>query len=84
MSIVIDAPAIEHQLDEEAAKHGVSAQQFAIEILSSHLRSSGSPGELSAEQRIVRLDAFIASQAGRIKLRPEAFERASYYADDRV
>jgi hypothetical protein len=79
MSIVIDEPFIEHQLETEAAKHGVSAEQYAVNILSTYLRPMTGTGELSAEQRIARLDALIASSANRKSLPPEAFERASYY-----
>ena len=83
MSLVIDAPAIEHRLHEEAAKHGVSTEQYAVEILTSQMGPGAPSVEMTIDQRIARLDALIASHAGRKSLPPEAFERASFYAGDR-
>ena len=37
MSIVIDAPAVENRLLQEAVKHGVSPAEYAVQILSTHL-----------------------------------------------
>jgi hypothetical protein len=39
MSIVINAPAVENRLQQEAVKHGVSAAEYALQILSTYLGS---------------------------------------------
>lgn len=83
MSLVIDAPAIERALREQAAKHGVTTEQYAVDILAAQLVESSPAEEMTVEHRVARLDALIASYAGRKRLPPEAFERSAFYATDR-
>jgi hypothetical protein len=87
MSLVINAPAIEVKLRQEAAKQGVSAADFATKILTEHLGPSAAGDNNSMpfyagatrEQWEQALDRWIGGHPARKPLPDAALSRESIY-----
>lgn len=88
MSLTIHAPAVEEKLNKAAADKGIDPEDYAVEILSNHLASEGSPGLqapapfhaiATSEEWIAEFDDWLASHPKRRPLPDKAFDRASFY-----
>ena len=88
MSMVINAPYVEGRLQTEAAKHGVSASEYAVNILATHLEPRGdnrskAPFYATAtpEQWNAEFDAWVDGHSARQTLPGFALSRESFYED---
>ena len=87
MSLVINAPQVEGKLRREAAKRGVTAADYAADILASHLGPQGSDPALIApfyatatpEQWNSAFDEWVDSHSRRKPLPESALSRESFY-----
>lgn len=107
MPLTINAPDVEHRLQQEATKQGISANDLALRLLSAQLpvpetvsleqpsqdaakRHPEEPSEVplfyvtaTPDEWSARFDEWVNSHPKREPLPPEAFERASFYEDER-
>ncbi len=88
MSLVINAPHVEGKLRTEAAKRGVTAADYAVNILASHLgpqgsdtASAGAPFYATAtpDQWNSAFDEWVDSHPRRSTLPDSSLTRASFY-----
>jgi len=86
MSLVINAPDVEVKLRNEAAKRGVSAAEYAIAILLTHLEPKVNDSEevpfyatATTEEWNKAFDAWVGSHATGPSLPDSALTRESYY-----
>ncbi len=89
MSLVINAPLVEGKLQQEAAKRGVSAEQYAMSILERGLEQRADSGAAAAfyatatpEQWDAAFDAWVDSHPARPALPDAALARESFYGGD--
>ena len=87
MSLIIKSPAVESRLRTEAAKQGIPAADYALQILSSHLGKpaesaiGGSPFHASAtaEEWVAELNRWIGCHPSRKPIPDSALERETIY-----
>jgi hypothetical protein len=74
-------PELETRLREEAAKQGISAEEYARILLEEQLLNGPSPMQRgnTPQERKRRLSEWIESNRGLPTLPDEAFQRASFY-----
>lgn len=87
MSLVINVPAVETRLAQEAARHGVTAVDYAVRILTAHLdtpqetdaqTAAAGPAATPAEWER-QFDTWVEGHPRRQPLPEDAFSRASFY-----
>ena len=86
MSLVINAPKVEGRLRIEAAKRGVSALEYAIDILESHLEPEDQAlkdlpfyATATPEEWEARFDAWVDGHKSGRSLPESALTRESFY-----
>jgi len=84
MNITIEAPHLVRQLETAAARQGLSAGDYARQILERQLAQEDAPLNLgqkptSMEEWTSAFDAWVDSHPTRSALPDGAFERASFY-----
>lgn len=93
MPIQINAPEVEQRLQKEASRHGVTAADYALQILHQHLPEEGEDGGSSSkmavgeslsvgttiEARKSRFHRWVQSHNDFPRLSPQTFDRASFY-----
>jgi hypothetical protein len=86
MSLVINAPQVESKLRVEAAKRGVSAAEYAVKILSTHLEPQSATdasvpfyATATPEEWNARFDAWVDSHKSGRTLPESALTRESFY-----
>jgi len=85
MLLTIHAPEVENHLQREAARRGVSPDEYARHLLEQHLpprSEEASSLEAGVQQWAQRFDAWVNSHERREPLPEAAFERASFYGGD--
>ncbi|BDI31513.1 hypothetical protein CCAX7_35640 [Capsulimonas corticalis] len=87
MSLLINAPAVEQRLAQEAQRHGVPAEDYAVHILSTHLEPLNGAVALlqpyhataTAEEWTQKFDEWVEGHPQHEALPEGAFDRASFY-----
>jgi hypothetical protein len=85
MPLTINAPYVEGRLKQEAAKRGVPAAEYAVDILALHLgpqdEGAGAPfyATATAEEWDREFDAWVDSHPVRTPLPDSALTRESIY-----
>jgi hypothetical protein len=77
-------PELEDQLRVEAAKKGITVEEYARLLLEEGLLNgaqAAEPGKATPQDRKRRLSHWIEANRGLPSLPDEAFQRASFYGD---
>lgn len=87
MSLVINVPAVETRLAQEAARHGITAVDYAVRILTAYLDApQATAAQTTADELGAtpaewerQFDAWVEGHPRRQPLPENAFSRASFY-----
>jgi hypothetical protein len=86
MSLLINAPAVEQRLAQEAQRHGVPAEDYAVQILSTHLEPLNGVAlpqpfyaTATPEEWAQKFDEWVEGHPQRHPLPEDAFDRESFY-----